>query len=221
MSRVSKTVCLMALILVSALVPACGFDLLSPFGGFGGETRLKGQFVPRTAAAPGKALAAEEFSSITVFVREHPEITATVEEDGFFLLVGLPPGTNTLVFVTDTGRVIGEIRFNNVEEGQDISILVRLTPAGLVVLIQEERDGVIVIPPNGSCDAVTSGKITVCHQGHSITISASAWPAHRDHGDTCGPCSDQTGDDDDSDDSDDDSSDDAGSGDDDDSDDSD
>lgn len=31
-------------------------------------------------------------------------------------------------------------------------------------------------------------KVTICHNGHTITISRSALPAHRRHGDTIGPC---------------------------------
>jgi hypothetical protein len=31
-------------------------------------------------------------------------------------------------------------------------------------------------------------KVTICHNGHTITISLSALPAHRRHGDTTGPC---------------------------------
>src|SRR5262245_29016636 len=35
-----------------------------------------------------------------------------------------------------------------------------------------------------------NGKITICHEGkNTITISANAWPAHKKHGDTLGPCS--------------------------------
>jgi hypothetical protein len=45
-------------------------------------------------------------------------------------------------------------------------------------------------------DPPASGKMTICHippgnpaKRHTITIGASAWPAHRAHGDTIGPCS--------------------------------
>jgi hypothetical protein len=44
-------------------------------------------------------------------------------------------------------------------------------------------------------DTPTSGKMRICHippgnpaKRHAITIGASAWPAHRAHGDTIGPC---------------------------------
>jgi hypothetical protein len=31
-------------------------------------------------------------------------------------------------------------------------------------------------------------KVTVCHNGHTISISVHAWPAHQRLGDTQGPC---------------------------------
>ena len=31
-------------------------------------------------------------------------------------------------------------------------------------------------------------KMTICHQGTTISIDSSAWPAHQRHGDTQGPC---------------------------------
>jgi LPXTG-motif cell wall-anchored protein len=31
-------------------------------------------------------------------------------------------------------------------------------------------------------------KVTICHKGHTITISRAALPAHQAHGDTIGPC---------------------------------
>ena len=31
-------------------------------------------------------------------------------------------------------------------------------------------------------------KVVICHNGHTITVSRSALPAHRRHGDTIGPC---------------------------------
>jgi hypothetical protein len=44
-------------------------------------------------------------------------------------------------------------------------------------------------------DAPVSGKMTICHippgnpaAKHTLTIDASAWPAHKAHGDTQGPC---------------------------------
>jgi len=36
--------------------------------------------------------------------------------------------------------------------------------------------------------ALASTKVTVCHNGHTITINQSALPAHLKHGDTEGAC---------------------------------
>ena len=33
-----------------------------------------------------------------------------------------------------------------------------------------------------------AGKVTVCHKGHTISISRNALPAHLRHGDHLGPC---------------------------------
>ncbi|MET0643982.1 MAG: hypothetical protein ABWZ17_06360, partial [Candidatus Binatia bacterium] len=34
-------------------------------------------------------------------------------------------------------------------------------------------------------------KITICHNGHTITIDKHAWPAHQEHGDTKGRCQEE------------------------------
>ena len=34
----------------------------------------------------------------------------------------------------------------------------------------------------------TEPKVTLCHNGHSITVAQAAVPAHQAHGDTLGPC---------------------------------
>ena len=46
---------------------------------------------------------------------------------------------------------------------------------------------------NGSISAAQyqygpKGKTTICHKGKTITVSNSALPAHKRHGDTVGPC---------------------------------
>jgi hypothetical protein len=35
-------------------------------------------------------------------------------------------------------------------------------------------------------------KVTICHNGHSITVAQSAVPAHLAHGDTVGPCASES-----------------------------
>ena len=39
-----------------------------------------------------------------------------------------------------------------------------------------------------AADQYQPQKVTICHKGHTITISRSALPAHLRHGDTVGPC---------------------------------
>ncbi len=39
-----------------------------------------------------------------------------------------------------------------------------------------------------SPDPDRPGKILVCHNGNTLSISPDAWAGHREHGDTCGPC---------------------------------
>lgn len=45
-----------------------------------------------------------------------------------------------------------------------------------------------VAPPAEPTPAPTEERITICHNGKTIQISPSAWPAHEAHGDTRGPC---------------------------------
>ena len=37
------------------------------------------------------------------------------------------------------------------------------------------------------------GKVTICHNGHTISVSVNAVPAHLAHGDSCGPCEQDDG----------------------------
>ena len=44
-------------------------------------------------------------------------------------------------------------------------------------------------PEDTECPLDSKGKITICHKDkNTITISPDAWPAHKAHGDKCGPC---------------------------------
>ena len=50
-------------------------------------------------------------------------------------------------------------------------------------------------PPAGACSIGGDGMMTICHippgnpaAKHTLRIGAPAWPAHKGHGDTCGPC---------------------------------
>lgn len=45
-----------------------------------------------------------------------------------------------------------------------------------------------VVRQTAAQDQYQPKKVTICHKGHTITISRSALPAHLRHGDTIGPC---------------------------------
>ncbi|MEP6978907.1 MAG: hypothetical protein ABI948_12720 [Thermoleophilia bacterium] len=45
-----------------------------------------------------------------------------------------------------------------------------------------------VVRHSAARDQYAPEKVTICHKGHTITISRSALPAHLRHGDTIGPC---------------------------------
>jgi hypothetical protein len=45
-----------------------------------------------------------------------------------------------------------------------------------------------VVHGSAAQDQYGPQKVTICHKGHTITISRSALPAHLRHGDTVGPC---------------------------------
>ncbi|MBA3735477.1 MAG: hypothetical protein H0W90_09835 [Actinobacteria bacterium] len=45
-----------------------------------------------------------------------------------------------------------------------------------------------VVHSSAAQDQYAPQKVTICHKGHTITISRSALPAHLRHGDTIGPC---------------------------------
>ena len=57
-----------------------------------------------------------------------------------------------------------------------------LTMLGLVVVVF-----LFGFTTNGN-DSKENCKITICHNGHEITVSVNALQAHLDHGDTIGSC---------------------------------
>lgn len=46
----------------------------------------------------------------------------------------------------------------------------------------------VAVPVLAAHNGSGNEKVTVCHNGHSITIGAPAVPAHLRHGDSLGPC---------------------------------
>ena len=45
-----------------------------------------------------------------------------------------------------------------------------------------------IVKNSAAQDQYKPQKVTICHKGHTITVSQSALPAHLRHGDTVGPC---------------------------------
>jgi hypothetical protein len=134
---------------VAAATVACGFSITGPFQGFDGAgSRLHGSFASELesqalfVAQSGDATgAAADFAGIEVSIEERPSLTAAVGADGKFSIAGVPTGAWTLHFARD-GRPIGQMRFASVRSNQEIRIVVAVTSAGEVVLVEEARDKV-------------------------------------------------------------------------------
>jgi hypothetical protein len=80
-------------------------------------------------------------STITVTVEEEPEISASVDSRGQFVLRGLPDGSFTIVFETVEGTELGTLTFDSVLPNQELTISVEFTD-GAVVLVEESRNGI-------------------------------------------------------------------------------
>lgn len=245
------------------LVPSLGAGLTTPAGVVG----VAG--APGAAtSAKGPVAAASADETINVYVLENPDIKTTVDEDGGFVLRGLPAGSFTLVFTDGAGAELGRLTFDAVLPNQELTVSVEVTD-GRVVLVEEQRNGIghAGLEIQGSIDAISkldpsgdsvfviagyevlarpgatairrdnvgltvsdlsvgdqvhvkgawlpleSGttaadqqvlaheiklqdgddsdgpKVTICHKGkQTLSIGASAWPAHMAHGDTLGAC---------------------------------
>ena len=149
MARYSRLVFLVGAMMVALLAQACDFSPTSPFSGFDGQgSRLSGTFVseggssePTALSQSTTALSQSSFDGITVFIKQDPALSAVVDSNGAFLLVGLPEGTITLIFKR-SGAVIGRLTFRGVLTNQEIRIVVKLNDADRVELVEEQRDGV-------------------------------------------------------------------------------
>ena len=56
----------------------------------------------------------------------------------------------------------------------------------------QEEDDTDASAAKASCtfaDPDRPGKILICHNGMTLSVSPDAWPDHSAHGDDCGPCS--------------------------------
>lgn len=68
-----------------------------------------------------------------------------------------------------------------------VLVVVCTSEDGQIVIIQ-----IIIVNPDDVGTPVEGEKVLVCHKpsknAHTLSISASAVPAHLGHGDTLGPC---------------------------------
>jgi hypothetical protein len=155
---------------------ACGDSNPASPSGTGGVT-VQGVLLGEGAAFTASSAASSGGGPITVEV-EGTSISATISGNGTWVLKDVPAGDFTLVFFQD-GEEIGRIEIT-AEEGVEINVLVKMVDSEVVL---------IKIVFDDDDDDGTNSKATVCHKGKkTLTIDASAVPAHLGHGDTLGTC---------------------------------
>lgn len=122
------------------LVGCGGNSPTSPSGG--GKVVLHGVAVgtdgTATASAADVSARAASGNRITVTVQENTSISTTVSSNGTFELEGVPSGSFTLVFSSNT-TVLGTITITGVPGQGEINIVVQVTVT-TVVLIELEID---------------------------------------------------------------------------------
>ena len=129
---------LIALIVVLALrLAACGGN---PNGASGQGVTLEGTVLGSGFSAASVRGTSAAAAVLTVFVADHPEMTATIGTDGRFTMRGLPEGGFTLVFLSD-GTEIGRLSFAEVAPNQAITITIAVN-GGTVTLLEERRNGI-------------------------------------------------------------------------------
>lgn len=124
----------------------------SPAGNLG--ITLTGTVLGAPAASTGAANPSALAGQLVVTVIENPAITALVAADGSFTLRGLPSGGFTLQFSRD-GAVLGTLPFTEVAANQQITVVVELVGAS-IVLVEEKRNGIGhgAVEIEGTVDAV-------------------------------------------------------------------
>ncbi len=70
-------------------------------------------------------------------------------------------------------------------EKSNRGLIAKTLLAGLTIMLL-----VSAAPYRASKENTASRALIICHFGRTIMIDARAWPAHRDHGDELGACSD-------------------------------
>jgi hypothetical protein len=131
---------------------------------------VSGPVVSASAGIRSSARSANTASSEWTVTVVGTNVTAAIDSDGRFQLIGVPTG-NLELRITGPG-VETTIFITNVAPQQLIELQINVTGDGAVLL----------------SDVRSSGKVDLCHHEgngsyHSINVSVSAEPAHRGHGD--------------------------------------
>ena len=161
---------------------ACGDSNPASPSGAGGVT-VKGVLLGEGAAFTASSAAGSSAGPITVAV-EGTSISVEISGNGLWVIEDAPARDFTLIFLQD-GAEIGRIEVKS-GDAAEIDIIVKIVDSE-VVLIKIDFDG----DDDGDDDDGDDGggKKTVCHKGkNTLSIDASAVPAHLAHGDTMGAC---------------------------------
>jgi hypothetical protein len=150
--------------LILAVAAGCGSNPTSPTSLSSWGARQSG------AVITGVAMLADgqTSSGLTVTVMGSNR-SATVDDDGNFQVLEVPPGVVRLQFRNSSVNATAQLGAVSDDDFVEIRVRVNATSAEIL-------------------DEVRSGKVTLCHLSddgryHRIDISENAEPAHRDHGD--------------------------------------
>jgi hypothetical protein len=134
----SRSLVWYAALLAAVSMAACGGNP----SGASGAVVLRGTVVgdASASAASSSERAAASAARITVTVQQDPSLSTTVGGNGTFELNGLPEGSFTLVF-TSNSVTLGTIEITGAEPGQEIRITVQVTTTTVILISIENGDG--------------------------------------------------------------------------------
>lgn len=156
-----------ALGVVLMITAACGGPTRP--SGFSGATVAGAVYLDGGAAKGIHAMSGSPAHGLTIAV-EGTNLSATVEASGYFQIAGVPAGTVRLLFRDASVNATTEL--SNVRPEELVEIQVQVSGSTATV-VSEVR---------------SNAKVSLCHRTdsgtyHLITVSDSAEPAHRAHGD--------------------------------------
>lgn len=134
----SRSLVWYAALLAAVSMAACGGNP----SGASGAVVLRGTVVgdASASAASSSERAAASAARITVTVQQDPSLSTTVGGNGTFELNGVPEGSFTLVF-TSNSVTLGTIEITGAEAGQEIRITVQVTTTTVILISIENADG--------------------------------------------------------------------------------